>query len=291
MSAVAGHRGIETTTAALIGLLGEAVPGSGLPAVRCAAYRAADLTAPMGDGVSLYLHHVSLDTTRTRRPPARGGGATATIDLHYLLTAWSPQTARQQRRLHRRRPRLENPADVDGGAGTRCDLLRRQPLEGVDPSLLAGADGAVPGAKVERRRRGPEPAGLAEVGVDPVAVAKGADLADSIGRRTAEPPPFLLAAELDQRPELGPPRQDEPAVAPARPGAAEVRLQQYHIDRRIELLEPQRRPQPGVTAADDANVGPLRSDEGGRLDPLGLRFEGHRLVQPERPLARHRDGL
>jgi hypothetical protein len=97
---MAGHRGIETTTAALIALLEEAVPASGLPAIRCAAYRASDLTAPMGEGISLYLHHISLDATRTR-PPAAGGAAvqTAALELHYLLTAWSPQTGRQQRLL------------------------------------------------------------------------------------------------------------------------------------------------------------------------------------------------
>ena len=102
MGAVAGNRGIETTTAALIGLLEDAIPGSGLPAIRCAAYRAADLTAPMGEGISLYLHHVSLDTTRTRPPTAGGAAGTggqAAIELHYLVTAWSPQTARQQRLL------------------------------------------------------------------------------------------------------------------------------------------------------------------------------------------------
>ena len=98
---MAGNRGIENTTAALIGLLEDAIPGSGLPAIRCAAYRAADLTAPMGEGISLYLHHVSLDTTRTSHPPADGSAATAgaAIELHYLVTAWSPQTARQQRLL------------------------------------------------------------------------------------------------------------------------------------------------------------------------------------------------
>ena len=101
MGAVAGNRGIETTTAALIGVLEDAIAGSGLPAIRCAAYRAADLTAPMGEGISLYLHHVSLDATRTSHPPADGSAATAgaAIELHYLVTAWSPQTARQQRLL------------------------------------------------------------------------------------------------------------------------------------------------------------------------------------------------
>jgi hypothetical protein len=98
VGAVAGNRGIETTTAALIGLLEEAIPGSGLPAIRCAAYRARDLTAPMGEGISLYLHHVGVDTTHTR-PPAAGDTAQAALELHYLVTAWSPKTAHQQRLL------------------------------------------------------------------------------------------------------------------------------------------------------------------------------------------------
>lgn len=100
MSAVAGHRGIEATTAAIVGLLEGAIPGSGLPAIRCAAYRASDLTAPMGEGISLYLHHVSLDASRNALLPMHGASARATIlEMHYLLTAWAPQTLRQQRLL------------------------------------------------------------------------------------------------------------------------------------------------------------------------------------------------
>ena len=100
MGAVAGHRGIEATTTAIVGLLERAIPASGLPAIRCAAYRASDLTAPMGEGISLYLHHVSLAASRNALPPMHGDAARATIlEMHYLLTAWSPQTARQQRLL------------------------------------------------------------------------------------------------------------------------------------------------------------------------------------------------
>lgn len=97
---MAGHRGIEATTAALVGLLESAIPASGLPAIRCAAYRASDLTAPMGEGISVYLHHVNLDTSRNSLVPMHGAAARATIlEMHYLLTAWAPQTARQQRLL------------------------------------------------------------------------------------------------------------------------------------------------------------------------------------------------
>ncbi|MDQ3722445.1 MAG: DUF4255 domain-containing protein [Actinomycetota bacterium] len=96
---MAGNRGIESTTTALIRLLEDAIAGSGLPAIRCAAYRAADLTAPMGEGISLYLHQVSLDASHTRPPAAGGVARTAGLELHYLLTAWSPHTGRQQRLL------------------------------------------------------------------------------------------------------------------------------------------------------------------------------------------------
>ena len=99
MGAVATHRGIEATTAALVAVLEGATAVSGLGAVRCAAYRTADLSAPMGDGVSIYLHNVWLATARTRPSP---GGMTApgvVVELHYLVTAWGPDSARQQRLL------------------------------------------------------------------------------------------------------------------------------------------------------------------------------------------------
>jgi hypothetical protein len=96
---VADHRGIEATTAALVAVLEDAVAASGLPEVRCAAYRAADLSTPMEDGVAVYLHHVWLAMSRTR-PPAGGTPAPAVvIELHYLVIAWGPTSARQQRLL------------------------------------------------------------------------------------------------------------------------------------------------------------------------------------------------
>ena len=100
MAAMAGHRGIEATTAALVAVLEDAVPASGLPGVRCAAYRADDLAAPMEEGVAVYLHHVWLAASRTR-PPRPGGGSapTVVVEMHYLVTAYGPDSARQQRLL------------------------------------------------------------------------------------------------------------------------------------------------------------------------------------------------
>jgi hypothetical protein len=99
VSAVATHRGIEATTAAVLAVLEDAIAGSGLPTVRCAAYRAADLSAPMADGVSVYLHNLWLSMSRAR--PAAGGmpAPVVVVELHYLVIAWAPDSARQQRLL------------------------------------------------------------------------------------------------------------------------------------------------------------------------------------------------
>jgi len=99
VTAVATHRGIEATTAALVAVLEAAAPASGLPAIRCAAYRTADLSAPMSEGVSVYLHNVWLSTGRARPMPGGMQSPAVVVELHYLVTAWGPDSARQQRLL------------------------------------------------------------------------------------------------------------------------------------------------------------------------------------------------
>src|SRR5439155_19962485 len=86
---------------------------------------------------------------------------------------------------------------------------------------------------------------------------------------------------LDQGLELRPPGRAEAAVAAAGPAAADVRLDDDDVAARLELLGPKRRPEPGVAAADDADVRglrPLKRGAGSRI--LG----GERLLEPERPV-------
>jgi hypothetical protein len=97
--AVATQRGIEATTAALVAVLEAATPASGLPAIRCAAYRTADLSSPMVEGVSVYLHNLWLATSRARPAPGGMAAPAVVVELHYLVTAWAPDSARQQRLL------------------------------------------------------------------------------------------------------------------------------------------------------------------------------------------------
>ena len=99
MVAVATHRGIEATTAALVAVLEAATAAGEPPAVECAAYRTADLSTPMEEGVSVYLHNVWLATGRARPSPGATGAPAVVVELHYLVTAWGPDSARQQRLL------------------------------------------------------------------------------------------------------------------------------------------------------------------------------------------------
>ena len=85
--------------------------------------------------------------------------------------------------------------------------------------------------------------------------AQCVDVSNRIRRQACEPQRLVGATQGLQRKEFDPPRLHEAAVAPTRPTAADVGLQQHNIGRRFELLDAQRRVQPGVTAADDAHGG------------------------------------
>ena len=103
----------------------------------------------------------------------------------------------------------------------------------------------------------------------------------------------VVAVALDERRQLVPPVRDEPAVAPGRPAAADVRLEQDDPRAGLQLGQPERRPQAGVAAADDDDVGRGRATQRrrgrGQVRRRG-RFRGERLAQPPRPSRRRSAG-
>jgi hypothetical protein len=70
----------------------------------------------------------------------------------------------------------------------------------------------------------------------------------------------------------------EAAVPPARPAAALVRLEHDDVERRIALLQRERRPEPRVAAADDRDVGFGVTVE--RRRRLAAEPRGERFLQP-----------
>src|SRR5205085_2587439 len=97
-----------------------------------------------------------------------------------------------------------------------------------------------------------------------------------LGGGPRQPDRLLASDHLLQRPELRPPAEDEAAVAAARAAAADVGLDQRDVDRRVELLQAERRPEAGEAAADDADVGALVA-----LEAWRVLLPGESLFQPQ----------
>jgi hypothetical protein len=136
------------------------------------------------------------------------------VDPHAELQGDAAQSPGQQRRLDRRRVRVEHAREVARRARAAGHLVGRQALEGIDAVRLARAQDAVPGAGVGGRRRRPEEAAAAELRRDPVLGAERLDRVDRRGGLAAQPHGLLGPAALDQARQLRPPGQHHAAVAP-----------------------------------------------------------------------------
>jgi hypothetical protein len=90
--------------------------------------------------------------------------------------------------------------------------------------------------------------------VDPFALAERAELVDRLDRGADEPEALFLPHALDQGLDLRPPGERKAAIAPRRPAAADIRLDEDDGRARLQLRDPERGPEAGVAAADDAHV-------------------------------------
>ena len=168
---------------------------------------------------------------------------------------------------------------MDWRARAALNLLRGKELERLLARARRRGDRSFPRADLRRRRGRPEPAPAPVVGVDPLPFAKGAELVDGLGRDPHQTEGLLLPRALDQRLDLRPPGEREPAVAAGWPAAADVGLEEDDRGPRLELVQAERSPEARVPAADDADVGTDGLEELRGLDAvLGRK----RLAEPER---------
>jgi hypothetical protein len=65
----------------------------------------------------------------------------------------------------------------------------------------------------------------------------------------------LIAELVAKTRQVAPVAVDEAAVAAARAAPALVRLEEDDVEARVALLQRERRPEPGIAAANDRNVG------------------------------------
>src|SRR5207247_9429113 len=117
--------------------------------------------------------------------------------------------------------------------------LAQRALQAEAPRLV---ELSAPRTFLERVGRNGQLAAEGEPGVDVVPLTEPADLGHAPGGREAELEGVAVAEPPGQLADRTPVPGHEPAVANARPPAADVLLQQYDVDARIALLQAVGRP-------------------------------------------------
>jgi len=104
---------------AIPSLIAGRVPRDEFPAAQFDLYQAKDFQAPMEEGISLYLYRITPAGEIRNYPPrvapdGRRYKQVLPINLHYLLSSWAREAAKQQRLLGWAMRTLE---DSDSSAG------------------------------------------------------------------------------------------------------------------------------------------------------------------------------
>jgi len=168
---------------------------------------------------------------------------------------------------------------VLGRARHPLHVGQRAFAEGIDAMALQRGDHRVGGADLSMTGRGVQRAVETVVGIHAVFSAEVADRVDALLRRFDQAHGLFQPEQPLQGKELRRPGQRTTAVAPTRAGAADIRLDDDHIEFGVLFLEHDGGPQAGIAATDDADVG-LGILPQGRAGFVGLIVQG--LFQPER---------
>lgn len=102
---MATFRAVAAVSRAVLRLIEDSCPRAEFPDAQFVLQQAADIArAPIGEGVSLYLYRVGVNTTRRNLPPrvepdGRQFRPPIPLDLYYALCVWGRSVEMQQRLL------------------------------------------------------------------------------------------------------------------------------------------------------------------------------------------------
>ena len=181
------------------------------------------------------------------------------------------------------------PARCTGEPLRACDLLGCHFGKDVVAPRTDHLDGVAPAVDLGGRSGRDQDALGPHVSVNAVLIAEIGNGVDCLAALASQALALFFAVLLDQCRQLQPPGAGEAAVAPTGARPADIRLDERHIDGRIELLDLEGRPESGVSATDDADVG--NEFAGEWLDKFGVGLDGERLFQPKRTLTGAAYGL
>ena len=199
------------------------------------------------------------DLGRTQSPVRRRDLAVAhaqrrrlLVDRHACSEHVASQRAHEQPGMHGRSVAEVDAGPKDGRADALRQLVRRQRDGFLRMADARGRfDGALDRAVLRGRGRDVESPTLAQ----PDVVTECSHGRHDPLARAAKTKRILLAEHGQDGRERRPVAVAEAAVPPARPGAADLGLDERDTQIRVAFAQGQRRPQAGVAAADDGDVG------------------------------------
>ena len=139
---MASANAIAAVGQAILALIAGGVPRDEFASSRFDLYQAKDFQTPMEEGVSLYLYRISPAGEIRNYPPriapdGRRFRQVLPLNLHYLLSSWAREAAKQQRLLGWAMRILEDtpilPAGLLNQGGPEGDTFR--PNETVDVTM------------------------------------------------------------------------------------------------------------------------------------------------------------
>jgi hypothetical protein len=139
---VATPNAIAATGQAILTLIAGAVPHDEFPNALFELYQAKDFQNPIEEGISLYLYRITPAGEIRNYPPRVASDGKRyrqllPINLHYLLSSWARDAAKQQRLMGWAMRALEDtpilPAGLLNQAGPEHDIFR--PEETVDLTM------------------------------------------------------------------------------------------------------------------------------------------------------------
>ena len=180
----------------------------------------------------------------------------ALVDLHAEALGFVAQAVHQLHRIEDAATSDLHPAEVERGVELRPQLLPAQEPMAFEPQMLRRGDRAAGIVDLRFGERGDESAGRLVLAVDAAIPQEGDHLLDVGLPQARQPAGFRLAEVLDREAVRVVYGLGQHARVPATGSeGGDLLLQDDDVGGGVELLEEERRPEPGQSGAHDDGVG------------------------------------
>ena len=187
------------------------------------------------------------------------------IDAHSQLLCRTHQTANEIAGVNGGSTRLKDALEMNGRASASRNLLGRELCKRRDAEAVAELNNRAPRTPLDLSRCRPQPAAPLELRVDVVPLTGLFNLRNRLLGGLRQLDGLALTCQLDQRRQFRPPTEHEAPVATRGSTTTDVPFDDHHVERRLTLLQQNRRPQPEIATTNNRHVRVISATQDGRI--------------------------